>query len=698
MLAPRLFRSCLCLASLAAVAVAAPTDNPLASYYGPDNGYPTWTDEIRWSTVVDMSRYDNGATDFERFENARDSIHALGGGVLYYPTGVYTFDGPQLDAPDGRGLMLKTGVVIRGDAPGADKDASDGTLELGTQFVFVGTDRAEGVTPRHWSLVGITPAAGESLHDVDRVGIVWVELNRATVYFGPNMEWGATYDGAGAWKSGKVIGEWARRVPDGTHPCDPFCGAPLNTSRYLGAGRGRLVFGCRLNNAVVINDFIDEGFGPGGYHSFKYGGRIQVYGSCVAVMNNVVATPTEAFRHTQTTSEGAKEIIFDHAYATGIDINKDYSNVNVNKFDPDGGYWHEGVVVQDNWVYNHGFKGFNLSGTWVTVRGNRNDHDYNNPGDALYGLGEGWTLTGDGYKTHADIGSSDAFQSRAFDLAGRALWVHENWYARVGTPYPSNDGEGILCQAHGGTQLYSWAVTANTGESCQGNGRGYIAGYDVAHHGCLTSWNTTPGIVGSINNKVSGLWDCAFVENTASEVKASAAAGQPSDVLTSCPSATPAPPADVSATAQSDHVLVSWTDASSSEIGYRVERRTQTGSWSPVAYRPRHSQGTEHNVQAWADYLAPSGRSLYYRVVAIGCGDTDDGASSETGPVQVDGGMTVWAPWGTAKAVVPPVGQCRIYDLRGRVLPGTDTRLRRTGIRIRRYPMNGSRLELRISR
>src|SRR3982751_3196574 len=47
---------------------AVPTDNPVAAHYAAPEGYPAWTDGVRWANVVDMSRYANGKTDFEKFE------------------------------------------------------------------------------------------------------------------------------------------------------------------------------------------------------------------------------------------------------------------------------------------------------------------------------------------------------------------------------------------------------------------------------------------------------------------------------------------------------------------------------------------------------------------------------------------------------------------------------------------------------
>jgi len=88
-----------------------------------------------------MAIYGNGANDFEKFENARDELAAQNGGVLYYPAGTYNFADHPSGPNTGRGLMLKKGVVILGDAPITDvkaiKDSvTPGLSTLGTKFIF----------------------------------------------------------------------------------------------------------------------------------------------------------------------------------------------------------------------------------------------------------------------------------------------------------------------------------------------------------------------------------------------------------------------------------------------------------------------------------------------------------------------------------------------------------------------------------
>jgi hypothetical protein len=347
------------------------------------------------------------------------------------------------------------------------------------------------------------------------------------------------------------------------------------------------------------------------------------------------------------------------------------------------GLLEPGVVVIDNYVYNHGHKGFDISGSWVTIAGNKNQRDYLKSGSDPYGI-RGWKLTLDGYLQSAPGGPgciSDNL-SRAFDIAGQHVWIDNNWFTNTGSD-PGNDGEGILCQAWAGTQIWSWAITHNT--HVRGSGEnGYMGGYDVKHLGCLNAWNTTPGFVGSENNKSSGLVDCAFVSNTAGGgVKTSSAANQPCDVITQCPSAPPVAPLSLSvAVEDNDHVVIGWSDNSDSEIGFRVDRKIAQGPWAPIAYRPRKSSGSSYNPQAWHDYTAPPNQQLSYRVVAIGCDDSDGGASPPSPAVRITPSATALTPLFRA-----PLGQALSYTYTNEqillTLPGT------TPVAITVHALNG---------
>ncbi|MFW6065760.1 MAG: hypothetical protein ACOC9S_02980 [Planctomycetota bacterium] len=632
-----------------------PTGNPVAEFYSDGEGYPAWTDSIAWDNVIDMSQYDNGSTEFEKFENARDELHAAGGGVLYYPAGVYDFSEGPFDGPDGRGLMLKSGVVIRGEAPDSPAVAADeGELELPTKFVFGFQEKGGGEVPRDWNMIGITPSGDERLRDVDNVGIAWVNLDGATVFFGPELVWGDTWATAQSWKSRYVKDTWADRKPDGAHPYDGYLGAPGmgNGGGYLGCGSGRMVFGCRLDRAALLNDFetagrreAPEGFGEEGFHMAKFAGRIAVYGSRIFIANNLLPKSEGNFTYRQTTVETFPRsgnnfaigdprrsvVLWDYGRNMGIDVNKDLLGM-VRDDGKCPGLFEPGVVVRDNWVFNHGHKGFNVSGKWVTLLNNHNERVYlrepKGRATGPYGF-RGWNLTLDGFTESSPGGGgmiSDNL-SRAFDLGGRCIWIAQNWYNNLGSD-PGNDGEGILCQLHGGTHLYSWAATHNTHVRDEGEG-GYIGAWAVKVHGWLVAWNDIAGWVGSVNGQ--DVRDAAYVANKAGGVRTNSDAA-----ITSPPGGTPSVPTNVSAeTYEGGAVAVSWTDTANNEIGFRVDRKIDDGGWVTVAYRPPHVEGTEDNPQKWVDFTAPSGRRLRYRVVAVNADDSDAGASDPTEPIVI---------------------------------------------------------------
>ncbi len=620
-----------CMVTLMAASrlLGLPTDNPVASYYDDASGYPSWTAGISWDNVIDMSTYGVGVNDFEKFEHARDVLYNQGGGVLYYPPGDYDFSSMPADGPGGRGLMLRTGVVIRGASPAGDRDASDGSLVLSTRFHFGFQSKGGGQVPRDWNIIGLMPSPGETLKDVDRVGIAWVHVDGGCVYFGPELTWGVSYGTSGGWKSPKVKSSWSGRVPDGTYYWDPFTGAEVGVAGYEGAGDGRLVFGCVFENAAMLNDAIDEGFGSNGFFMFKFGARVSVYGSNVLIANNLMPKSTMNFLYVQDTSaHTGSAVLFDYGLMHGVDVNKEYLNPFVNKA---AGYFEPGVVIRDNWIFNHGRKGFNISGKWVTLTNNHNERIYLTetvPNDYGGDSGEPYELTLDGYNESQPGGAGDYSDnlSRAFDLGGGPLWIDGSYYNNTGSN-PGNDGEGILCQSHGGTVIYSWAVTHNNGQS------GYMAGYDVNHYGSLWAWNSNPGWIGSVKPDNSALYDFAVVDNSGGTVMYDNN-GQ-ADVLISCPGGSPSPPSGVTATSSGDHVVIDYTDTSGSEAGFRVDRRIDGGAWHTIAYRPRHSDGHVENPTSWHDYCSPCGVALVYRVVSVNCDDTDSGASSETASVTI---------------------------------------------------------------
>jgi hypothetical protein len=213
-------------------------------------------------------------------------------------------------------------------------------------------------------------------------------------------------------------------------------------------------------------------------------------------------------------------------------------------------------------------------------------------------------------------------------MAGWNLWIDQNFFNNVGSD-PGNDGEGILCQTHGGTHWHSWAITRNVHERGTGE-KSYIGAWAAHVNGALIAWNKTPGWVGMLALGKSGGTDMAVMENEAGKTQG------PPNALKEPPAGTPEPPKAVKAVAAHDAVRITWTDASENEIGFRVERSMDGGkTWTRIAYRPPHIEGHKENPQEWLDFLAPSGKELTYRVVALDAKDGDAGASKPVGPVKL---------------------------------------------------------------
>src|SRR5205807_4009948 len=110
-----------------------------------------------------------------------------------------------------------------------------------------------------------------------------------------------------------------------THPIDALAGGG---KKYMGAGSRRFVFGCVLEDAAVLDDFTDPGYGPNGFYISIHCARIIAYGSRVFVANNLLPRSRKNFKYAQKTDavkppKGGTMVVFDYGKTCGIDINKD---------------------------------------------------------------------------------------------------------------------------------------------------------------------------------------------------------------------------------------------------------------------------------------------------------------------------------------------------------------------------------------
>lgn len=693
------------------IAVACATNafaasNPVAEFY-PD-GYPAWTDNIDWSNVIDMKtdgRITAVSGEWARFEKG---VELLGpnGGVLYYPAGVYSFTdipaGENGAKPDGQGIMLRSGVVLMGEKPTSRQLASEiegGKINLGTVFEFPVYDRkVTGVndqevikkTPGHWNFVGLKTRPGQELKDVDNVGICFINFKNGGLYWGAQYEWAQSYQdparisyGAAGCDADK--GWMPTRVADGTHYADPFSGCLKKNidgeegSDYQGAGSGRLVLACRFDDAVLLdaggyngnykdgeNNGQERNFQALALDPYRFGARITIDASNVFIASTAITKPTNAFlykawllmppgdpvgdRYNQSMMLNVPQL-FDPAKHIGIDVGKGIlglvSKAQRHKLDDFAPFYEPNIVIRDCYVYNHGHKGYEVSGRWVKVFNNVNDRDYlgggsipnssspdriDHIGDAkkVYGLTDkisyklrsaAGTTTVEGAEGHyiARLSSlrgtnqTDDNMSRAFDMGGHNVWIDNNRYWATGS-WPGNDGEGILGQRSGEIEAFSWATTNNNAILVDNPwpDSGYMATYDMhtvgalwyANQGRHPAWNAGPtGMKISGSNQAA---EIAVINNILADGKPGSGDGRidfstsgPSWNTASAPTSGVKAPSNVKAVRNetAGYVEISWnpdyvingsevTD-NSNEVGYRVERRREGSDvWTVVAYRP----------------------------------------------------------------------------------------------------------------
>ena len=712
-----MYRIFACAGFLPAFAVvcafAQPTDNPVATHYTGPEGYPAWTDDIHWDQVFDVTAYGggtgmNGTQNFVAFEAARDAAYAAGGGVIYFPAGNYSITLPDAGqgpgvGPQSRGLMLRSGTVIRGATPAGDRWArsttaysSDGELDLPTRLVFQRRSRVDEsgtarTIPADWSLVGLRPEPGQGVKDVHRVGVAWIELDGATIYWGADYLWASTWNASTAWIGSRTKNNWpdattpwSSRVPDGTHPGDTFCG-PSSPATFTGSGAGRLVFGVKLTDAAVVNDFYwtdgrTANAKQGSFSIYRFAGRVAAYGSDVFIANTSIPLSANNFLYSQWTKNQSnvtqnRTMLWDYGNGIGIDVNKSLHGLGKPAL-PGSGYYEPGVVVRDNWVFSRGNKGYEISGQWAVVENNHNHRyylgytmppaPYPSPGSTVPTWSDGWNCQTSGENSYD-------YMSRGYDLGGRNLWVDRCTVVNTGST--GNDGEGIMSQRHNNLDIYSWAFTdnrqynQNLGSGTSGE-NGWIGGYGQNVFGLLLLRNINDNTIGHLQGS-PGFWmldmtAAGNLKNSGATANLSSAHNGlylPKDFdSTNHTNAVP-PPANLTVTPLGDHkgVQLDWMDTASNELGFRVERRINRGPWQIVAYRPAINQSKNLSITGndsfsptpiqqinnprWVDYAAPREHRLEYRVFAINGHDDDSFVAGPTAPIGLPGPALTYAQW-----------------------------------------------------
>lgn len=613
-----------------------PTNNPISEFYNGAEGYPAWIDEINWANAYNMATYDYSGcstcanNDFEKFKYVRDIAYNAGGGVLYYPAGTYIFDIP--DSPNGEGLMLKKGVVIRGEKPAAHGKAvtkydintmsvtDHGLNSLPTKFKFTTTNlngKLQGQIAKMWNAVGIKKGSNESgLHKVSHIGICYVEIEYGYIYFGfEASRWANTW-GEAALQWTNSIEPWrSGRNPDGTHPMDHFAGNKTwDSGDSMMLGEKRLVFGNHIKHGGVPNYVLAHGLPIDSFYCedspYHFGAKISVYGSYVFVANNVISKPTISFPFVLTCRNGnlpnrpvhTITVPYDFGKGLSIDINKNYvaGFINRSQVDNPNSQYAPNVILRDNWIYNHSNKSVDIGGSWMVVKNNIARREYYTTND-VYNSGVTppiWgTFTSNG-RCRTNV-SADDYLARAFTVSPRNAWADSNMIAGLGTVF-DNSGEAIMVQDHlNGSECFSFAITNNrvanrsnipgkTGWMGVWNSHaiGLFLGYNFVASGIMFEDKNNYGADVSIvkhTNPETGEVIGPFGDNIRVNVRDQRNFDCPNEPTPGIPT--------VAVADSADYVHISWTNVAN-EAGYRVQRRrVGDASWTTLAYRPRQETG-----------------------------------------------------------------------------------------------------------
>ena len=373
-------------------------------------------------------------------------------------------------------------------------------------------------------MIGCTPA------DAKYVGIAWVEVEYGFVWFGMDIDTAWSQYETHYTYSGRAENGWENRIGDGTHPMDFFAGTyDHNSIRNAVAGSNRFVFGVHLKNSTISNYAMNKGKNNswetegGGWH---FGGRLGVYGNHLFIANNCVSKPTAWFRFPLevTDTSGSSDApagfhtqIYEYANCLGVDVNKNLMAFMRNRsiVTDSNGFYCKDILIKDNWIYSHGNKTFEVAGKWVTMKNNIAFKEEINLKDVFGGPDLQYVVHKSSYKGYNAPNPED-FMNRGYDYGGWNMWFDNNRFE--GTGSIGNDGEGMLCQRHGGVEVFSLAMTGN--EQGPTGHNGYLAPYDVTVVGLFHAWNKQRGSVGVAKPESNYIADVSTIENTHSTTNA----------------------------------------------------------------------------------------------------------------------------------------------------------------------------------
>ena len=434
-----------------------PGENPTAGYN------LKWTDRIRWSNVVCIEDF-TAATIEERFAAAQNAIAQQGGGVVYFPPGVYKFI---------RSVYLRNGVIIRGADTGEIVDAQNQRYTPPTQFEFpkyTPSFKGRG-TPIETAFKGIYL---EEPQRAGNCGIVNIAISHGHIDFQEGPE----------------------------HQC----------------GSNRLVYGCVLRNAAVADPRVPDT--NGGQHRWqRFTQRHHAAISVKAERNILIAnnrlpeSGDDNFIMQGYLIEGRLfDVTFDYDNRPGLYINN-YGLGGSGGKGPNGTSrthpwgFRKGIVIRDNYIFCTGRCAIAFTGDGTICANN-----------VIRFKDNVWrpTATGRNITKGSSTNDNRAVQMRGWRWTVEAndYIVYRNWAADK--KYKINDGEGLMHEDHVNSSVLDSRLINNRGNS-------YISIYKTGGiNGLLVKGNdirTAGGIAAIyvVANRNSGPYECKnvkIIENT----------------------------------------------------------------------------------------------------------------------------------------------------------------------------------------
>lgn len=437
--------------------MAQPTDNPYAVKYNvPDH----WTRYFKWTTVLDASQVsgllNSGAVDSAVLANTMQQLSANGGGVLYFPAGIYTFNSS---------VELPSGIILRGETP-AVTSALDTNFAPPTQFRFphyVPTLSGNG-TPNSTAFKTIGGVA-----NAQNLGLVYLDIDGASIAIHPhswqleNTRRGSTYNPVDVNANVLVFGIRSNNT------ATPDPATPSACQVNNGGGWQRWVWSFSANidlfvsaNGVVANCRMNDNpsmtFNQPGYF----------YG------DGANCTPSTLCNNMATDGSHARFDVTAH-YAVVVNrakINKSgpgsgnfgtgpngpwgiHAWITYGEPDTEPYLFVPGNEVRDCWLFKTNRIGIQAAGTGLKVLNNK----------ILDRIGKEVWISPNG--TRCNTNNAATFENRGIDISGWDVQVSYNnvmvEQAQIrDSPFPTVDGEGILVQeCCGGSSVKDYVITHN---------------------------------------------------------------------------------------------------------------------------------------------------------------------------------------------------------------------------------------------